>query len=91
MSQVYPEGRVAAYVNSTLVSDPDTKEALRCSVEREGKGKNKSSTLMQCHTILGEVVREEDNLQKWGFRVDHKCAIEGCGKPCTSVSIPQDC
>ena len=45
VSQVYPEGRVAAYVNSTLVSDPDTKEALRCAVEREGKWKNKSSRL----------------------------------------------
>jgi hypothetical protein len=24
-----------------------------------------------------------DNLQRWGVRVDPKCAIEGCGKPCT--------
>ena len=24
-----------------------------------------------------------DNLQSWGVRVDPKCALEGCGQPCT--------
>ena len=24
-----------------------------------------------------------DNLQRWGVRVDPKCAVEGCGQPCT--------
>ena len=175
VSQVYLEGHVAAYVNSSLVADPDTKEALRCAVEREGRWKNKSSTVMHCHTIMEEMGREEDcfiptpdncatfqatirverpkilkaakakvvdiykqkahegaskvpfqgellslmaqeemdmawrsliyrvprgvmawavractqtlatpdNLQRWGVRVDPKCAIDGCGTPCT--------
>ena len=37
VSQVYLEWHVASYTNSTLVADQDTKEALRCAVEREGK------------------------------------------------------
>ena len=36
VSQVYLEGHVGAFVNSTLVADPDTKQALRNALEREG-------------------------------------------------------
>ena len=60
MSQVYLEGHVSAFVNSTLMADFDTKEALRCTVEREGKWTNKSSTAVQCKNILEEMEAEDE-------------------------------
>ena len=175
MSQVYLEGHFSAFVNSTLMADFNTKEALRCTVEREGKWTNKSSTAVQRKNILEEMEAEDecfiptpsncstyeatlrvekpkilkaakakvgrifrrkaeeeaakvpfqgqlltlmaeekadiswqsliyrvprgvmgwavractqtlatpDNLQRWGVRVDPKCALDGCGQPCT--------
>ena len=32
---VYLEGHLGAYINSKLVADSDTREALRCAEERE--------------------------------------------------------
>ena len=55
VSQAYLEGHVSAYINSLLVADIDTKEALKCAEEREGQWTRKSSTLMQCKQILKEM------------------------------------
>ena len=41
VSQVYLEGHVGAFVNSSLVADPGTKQAMRCALEREGSWSNK--------------------------------------------------
>ena len=60
VSQVYLENHVSAYVNSTLMADFDTQEALRCTVEREGKWTSKSSTAVQCKKILEEIEAEDD-------------------------------
>ena len=59
MSQAYLEGHVSAYINSLLVADIDTKEALKCAEEREGQWTRKSSTLMQCKQILKEMTEED--------------------------------
>ena len=32
-----------------------------------------------------------DNLQRWGVRVDPKCVIEGCDKPCTLGQLLSCC
>ena len=48
VSQVYLEGHLGAYINSKLVADSDTREALRCAEEREGEWVNKSSTICEC-------------------------------------------
>ena len=60
VSQVYLEGHVSAFINSSLTADFDTQEALRCAVEREGQWKNKSSTVVQCSNILEELKAEEN-------------------------------
>ena len=59
VSQAYLEGHVSAYINSLLVADIDTKEALKCAEEREGQWTRKSSTLMQCKQILKEMTEED--------------------------------
>ena len=56
---MYLEGHLNAYINSSLVADSDTKEALECAVKRENVWVNKSSTIVQCKEILAEM-REED-------------------------------
>ena len=58
VSQVYLEGHLGAYVNSKLVADKDTLEALKCTEVREGQWSHKSSTTVQC-TQLMEVMGEE--------------------------------
>ena len=58
MSQVYLEGHLAAYINSTLVADEDTKQALAGAIERESGWVRKSSTVCECKNILEEM-REE--------------------------------
>ena len=60
VSQVYLEGHLGAYINSNLVADFDTREALRCAVEREGEWVNKSSTVCECRDILEEMKTEEN-------------------------------
>ena len=47
VSQVHLEGHLAAYINSTLVADKDTKQALAGAIEREGK--------CECKNILEEM------------------------------------
>ena len=32
-----------------------------------------------------------DNLRRWGVRVDPKCAMEGCGQPCTLGHLLSGC
>ena len=32
-----------------------------------------------------------DNLRRWGVRVDPKCAMEGCGQPCTLGQLLSGC
>ena len=60
VSQVYLEGHLGAYVNSSLVADPDTREALKCAEEREGAWTRKSSTVVQCRDITKEMKDGED-------------------------------
>ena len=60
VSQVYLEGHLSAYINSKLVADSDTQEALKCTEVREGKWTNKSSTTVQCMNLLEELRVEED-------------------------------
>ena len=55
VSQTYLEGHLNAYINTNMVADADTKEALRCAEEREGQWKRKSSTLMECKEIFQEM------------------------------------
>ena len=60
VSQTYLEGHVSAYINSMLVADNDTKEALKSAEERESQWTRKTSTLMQCKQILEEMKEEDD-------------------------------
>ena len=55
VSQTYLEGHLSAYLNSKMVADIDTKEALLCAEEREGNWTRKSSTLMECKEIYEEM------------------------------------
>ena len=48
-------GHLGAFINSKLVADADTREALRCAEEREGEWVNKSSTICECREILEEL------------------------------------
>ena len=50
---------MGAFINSKLVADADTREALRCAEEREGEWVNKSSTICECREILEEMKTEE--------------------------------
>ena len=60
VSHVYMEGHLGSYINSKLVADFDTKEALRCAEEREGEWVTKSSTICECRDILEEMRVEEN-------------------------------
>ena len=60
VSQVYMEGHLGAYINSMLVADADTKEALRCAEEREGEWVNRSSTIRECKAIFEEMQNETE-------------------------------
>ena len=59
---VYLEGHLGAYVNSNLVADADTREALRCGEEREGAWTKKSSTIIQCRDIFKEVQEGDERV-----------------------------
>ena len=48
VSQVYLEGHLGAFINSKLVADEDTLEALKNAEEREAEWARKSSTINQC-------------------------------------------
>jgi len=58
VSQVYLEGHLGAYINSKLVSDEDTQEALKSAEEREAEWTRKSSTILQCKDIFTEMKEE---------------------------------
>ena len=58
MSQVYLKGHLGSYINSQLVADVDTIEAIKCTEEREGQWTNKSSTTVQCKQLM-DAMREE--------------------------------
>ena len=60
VSQTYLEGHISAYINSLLVANKDTKEALKCAEEREGQWTRKSSTIMQCKQIVKELTEEDE-------------------------------
>ena len=47
-SQVYLESHVSSYIYLKLTADPVVKEGMSCQLEREGAGKKKSSTAMEC-------------------------------------------
>ena len=47
VSQVYLEGHVGAYINSKLVADEDTREALESAEAREAEWTRKTSTIVQ--------------------------------------------
>ena len=70
VSQIYLEGHVGAFVNSTLVADEDTKQALVGAIERESKWTRKSSTLCECKSILEEMREEE----RCAFPTPDNCA-----------------
>ena len=54
VSQVYLEGHVGAYINSKLVADEDTREALESAEAREAEWTRKTSTIVQCKGIFEE-------------------------------------
>ena len=56
-SQVYLESHVVNHINLTLSEDPVVKEAVTCQLEREGAWKKKSSTAVQCQTILDQIAQ----------------------------------
>ena len=58
VSQVYLEGHIGAYINSKLVADEDTLEALKSTEEREAEWTRKSSTVHQCKDIFTEMKEE---------------------------------
>ena len=55
VSQVYIEGHMASYINSTILADSTVVEALKCSVEREEVCVKKSSTIVKCKEIFAKV------------------------------------
>ena len=55
VSQVYIEGHMSNYINSTILADSTVVEALKCSVEREEAWVKKSSTIVKCKEIFTEV------------------------------------
>ena len=59
VSQVYLEGHVGAYINSKLVADEDTREALESAEAREAEWTRKSSTIVQCKEIFAEMKEEQ--------------------------------
>ena len=59
VSQVYLEGHLGAYINSQLVADVDTVEAIRCAEQRQGQWVKKSSTLLQCRDLMEEIKEDE--------------------------------
>ena len=60
VSQVYLEGHLGAYINTKLVADEDTREALKSAEEREAVWTKKSSTIIQCKEIFTEMKEEEN-------------------------------
>ena len=60
---VYLEGHLGAYVNSNLVADPETREAISCAEEREGAWTRKSCTIIQCRDIFKEIQEEDEGLK----------------------------
>ena len=60
VSQVYLEGHLGAYINTKLVADEDTREALKSAEEREAAWTKKSSTIIQCKEIFTEMKEEEN-------------------------------
>ena len=58
VSQVYMEGHLGAYINSKLVADEDTQEALKSAEEREAGWTRKSSTILQCKEMFAEMKEE---------------------------------
>ena len=55
VSQVYMEGHMASYINSTILADSTVVDALKCAVEREEAWVKKSSTIVKCKQIFAEV------------------------------------
>ena len=60
VSQVYMEGHMSAYLNSNMLADEDTKEALRNAEERESEWVRKSSTILQCKEMMAEMENEDE-------------------------------
>ena len=51
---------LSSYINSKLVADSDTQEAIKCTEVREGQWTQNSSTTVQCRKLLNEMREEED-------------------------------
>ena len=58
-SQVYLEGHLGAHLQSRLLGDPVTKEALQSRMTREEAWTNKSSTIMECEGVFREMELEQ--------------------------------
>ena len=51
---------MSAYLNSNMIADEDTKEALRNAEERESEWVRKSSTILQCKEMMAEMENEDE-------------------------------
>ena len=59
VSQIYLQGHVGNYINSTLKADPDVKLAIESSIYRESQWTRKSSTITKCKEVLEKLAETE--------------------------------
>ena len=59
VSQIYLQGHVGNYINSTLKADPDVKLAIQSSIYREAQWTKNSSTVVKCKDIFEELALTE--------------------------------
>ena len=51
-SQLYLEGHLGAHIQSSILGDPDTQEAIKNRLARERQWTNKSSTTVECQEMF---------------------------------------
>ena len=59
VSQIYLQGHVGNYINSTMKADPDVKLAIESSIYRESQWTRKSSTVVKCKDIMEKLAETE--------------------------------
>ena len=59
VSQIYLQGHVGNYINSTTKADPDVKLAIESSIYRESQWTRKSSTVVKCKDIMEKLAETE--------------------------------
>ena len=59
VSQIYLQGHVGNFINSTLKADSAVKHAINSSIYREKQWTRKSSTIVQCDQILDKLSETE--------------------------------